>query len=137
MTAVECRRFLLDRPRNIRLATVRSDGRPHVVPVWFDLDGDDVIIWTDSGSVKARNIARDPRVALSVDDDGPPWSFVMIDGIATIERDPRAVRWWGYRIGQRYEPSDAPPPDPDSTEDIGGACLIRVRPSKVIARVAG
>ncbi len=46
MTPDEYESFLLDRPRTAKLATVRDDGRPHIVPVWFDLDGDGFIFTT-------------------------------------------------------------------------------------------
>ncbi len=46
------------------MATVRNDGRPHVVPIWFDLDGDDLVFTTWHTSVKAANLRRDPRVSI-------------------------------------------------------------------------
>jgi nitroimidazol reductase NimA-like FMN-containing flavoprotein (pyridoxamine 5'-phosphate oxidase superfamily) len=50
------------------LATTRADGSPHVAPIWFLPDGDDVVFTTWHASVKGRNLARDPRAAISVDD---------------------------------------------------------------------
>ncbi len=64
MTPAEIRSFLLDRIRTGKLATVRKDGRPHVVPVWFELDGDTIVFTTWHQTVKAANIRRDPRVLL-------------------------------------------------------------------------
>jgi len=46
MTPDECRAFLLARARTGKLATVRADGRPHIAPIWFTLDGDDLIFTT-------------------------------------------------------------------------------------------
>jgi PPOX class probable F420-dependent enzyme len=77
MSPAEARAFLLARPRTAKLATVRADGRPHVAPVWFDLDGDDLRFTTWHASVKAVNLRRDPRVSLCVDDEAPPFAFVM------------------------------------------------------------
>ncbi len=56
MTAAEVRSFLLGRVRTASLATVRADGHPHVVPVWFDLDGDTIIFTMGEASVKAKNM---------------------------------------------------------------------------------
>ena len=60
MTPDECRAFLLDRVHTAKLATVRPDGRPHVVPVWFDLDGSTLVFTMAENTVKAANIRRDP-----------------------------------------------------------------------------
>ncbi len=94
MGVAERRSFLLGRSRTASLATVRADGRPHVAPVWFDLDGDTVIFTTWHDSVKARNIYRDPRVSLCVDDEEPPFAFVMIEGTAEMTAGaPDLLHW--------------------------------------------
>ena len=69
-----------------KVATVRTDGRPHIAPVWFVLDDDtkDLVFTTGHTSLKAKNIQRDPRVSISVDDQTPLYSFVIVDGIAEI-----------------------------------------------------
>src|SRR5262245_11438026 len=84
MTPEERRAFLLDTPRTAKLATVRADGRPHVAPIWFTLDGDVVIFTTWHATVKAANIQRDGRVSICVDDEKPPFAYVLIDGTASI-----------------------------------------------------
>ncbi|WP_129675316.1 PPOX class F420-dependent oxidoreductase [Candidatus Chloroploca sp. Khr17] len=102
MTSTEARDFVLTRARTAKLATVRADGRPHVAPIWFDLEGDDVVFTTWHTSVKAANLRRDPRVSLCVDDDAPPFSFVIIEGLATLSEDPVALKTWATRIAGRY-----------------------------------
>ena len=57
----EQRNFLLGQARTGKLATVRKDGRPHVVPVWYELDGYKLIFTTGEKSIKAANIRRDPH----------------------------------------------------------------------------
>jgi hypothetical protein len=54
------------------VATVRADGSPHAVPVWYSWDGRAVNVWTDAGRVWVRNLSRDPRVAFTVQQSGPP-----------------------------------------------------------------
>src|SRR5689334_13354132 len=108
MTAIttltpECRAFLLSGTRTGKLATVRADGRPHVVPIWFELDGDTLVFMTGETSVKGKRMRHDARVALCVDDETPPYSFVMIEGTAElIDDDPEALLYWATRIGERY-----------------------------------
>jgi hypothetical protein len=72
LTTAEALAFLTARPRSAKLATVRADGRPHVAPVWFALDGEVIVFTTWRTTVKAANLRRDPRVALCIDDDAPP-----------------------------------------------------------------
>ena len=83
MSEGEWREFLIAGTRTGKLATVRADGRAHVAPVWFLLDGDDILFNTGADSVKGGNLRRDARATLCVDDDKPPYAFVIITG--TIE----------------------------------------------------
>ena len=84
MTKDEYMAFLCQGTRTGKLATVREDGRPHVVPIWFVLDGEKIIFTTGESSVKAKNMRRDSRVSLSVDDQTPPYSFVTVEGNVSI-----------------------------------------------------
>ena len=72
MTPEEYRSFLTTGTRTAKLATVGADGRPHVVPIWFVLDGDTVVFTTGERSAKALHMRRNPRVAFCVDDETPP-----------------------------------------------------------------
>jgi PPOX class probable F420-dependent enzyme len=99
----EERTFLLSGTRTGKLATVRADGRPHIVPVAFDLDGDTIIILVMHTSVKARNMQRDPRVCLCVDVETPPYAYIQIEGIVEMSADLSALAYWGKRIVSRYD----------------------------------
>src|SRR4051794_28269918 len=79
MTEQEWRAFVMDGTRTAKVATARKDGRPHVVPVWFVLDGDDVVFTTTATSVKGTALRRDRYACLCVDDQAPPFSFVMVE----------------------------------------------------------
>ncbi|MEN3315726.1 MAG: hypothetical protein V7605_1960, partial [Acidimicrobiaceae bacterium] len=95
MTRDEWRAFLTEPVRTAKLATVRADGRPHVAPIWFALDDDDTIVFmTGASSVKGRSILAEPRVALCVDDDRPPFSYVLVEGRAEIVDDAEALLFW-------------------------------------------
>lgn len=100
------RSFLLSSPaRTATLATVRDDGRPHAKPIWFDLDGDDVIFNTGESTVAGRNLARDGRATLCIDDPLPPFSYVILEGtvsLSTHAADAAALRLWAGRLGARY-----------------------------------
>ena len=65
------------------LATLLPDGAPHSVPVWVDREGDRIAVLTGPGSRKARNVARDPRVAISIIDHDQPYAPALIRGHVT------------------------------------------------------
>jgi PPOX class probable F420-dependent enzyme len=97
-----CYAFLRARPRTAKLATVRPNGRPHVAPVWYALDGDELIFTTWHTTVKARNLEHNPWVSICVDDEEPPFAFVKLDGTASLSTNPDALRLWAGRIADRY-----------------------------------
>jgi PPOX class probable F420-dependent enzyme len=75
----------LNRTRPALLGTVgtlRANGSPHVVPVWYRWDGEAVHIWSDEGRGWVRNVLRDPRVAFSVQEPQPPFAAVVMHGRA-------------------------------------------------------
>ena len=78
-------RRLLDSTAVAHLATVLPDGSPHCVPLWVGTEGDRVAILTGPGSRKARNLRRDPRVALSLAPPEDPFTPVIVRG--------RVVQW--------------------------------------------
>jgi PPOX class probable F420-dependent enzyme len=133
MTPEEYRAFLLERPRTAKLATVRADGRPHVAPVWFDLDGDALVFTTWHTTVKAANLRRDPRVSLCVDDDAPPFAFVIVEGTAAISEDAAELRRWAASIAGRYMGADQAAAY-GARNGVPGELLVRVTPTHVVAQ---
>jgi len=134
MTRDEWRAFLLAEPaRTATLATVRTDGRPHVAPVWIDLDDDDTIVFTTgAGTVKGRTLVAEPRVALCVDDDRPPFSFVVVEGRAEVSEDPEGLLEWATRLGARYMGADRAE-EYGRRNGVPGELLVRVTPTRVMA----
>ncbi|MBG0857318.1 PPOX class F420-dependent oxidoreductase [Streptomyces spinoverrucosus] len=135
MTDTEWRAFVSQGTRTGKLSTVKADGSPHVAPIWFLLDGDEVVFNTSKSSVKGRNLARDGRVALCVDDDRPPFDFVVLQGQARLSEDLDELRLWATRIGARYMGEER-------AEEFGerngmpGELLVRVTIDKVLAQKA-
>lgn len=132
MTKPEIEQFLAHGQRTAKVATTRPDGRPHVVPVWFVMAGDDLIFMTGSGTVKGRALARDPRLTIAVDLESTPYSFVMLEGTATLSGDVEAMLPWSIAIARRYVPLD-------QAEAFGrrnaveGEVLVRVSPTRIVA----
>ncbi|MGW4733349.1 PPOX class F420-dependent oxidoreductase [Streptomyces shenzhenensis] len=132
MTDEEWREFVSYGTRTGKLSTVRADGSPHVAPIWFLLDGDEVVFNTGKETVKGRNLARDARVALCVDDDRPPFHFVVLSGRARLSEDLGEVRQWATRIGARYMGEDRAE-EFGARNGVPGELLVRVSVDKVVA----
>ncbi len=78
---------LLSRPNFAHLSTLMPDGSPNTTPVWIGLEGDNIVICTGEGSLKARNLRHDPRLSLSVVDFDNPYEEVQIRGRVVEFRD--------------------------------------------------
>jgi PPOX class probable F420-dependent enzyme len=102
MTKEECLQFLRSPVRTGKLATVRTDGRPLVVPVWYDLEGETVVFMTAQDSIKAKSMHRDPWVSLCVDDEVTPFAYVELEGTVVMSDGADQGRYWATRIGGRY-----------------------------------
>jgi PPOX class probable F420-dependent enzyme len=150
MSKKEIKKFLMQDTFTGKLATLKKDGSPHIAPIWFVLDSDDknghddddggggraydIIFTTNSTSVKAKNIQRDNRVCICVDDQRPPFSFVMVHGTAKIHHHYKQNELFrlATKIAQRYMGKD-------NAEDYGrrnsteGEVLVRIKPTRTIA----
>jgi PPOX class probable F420-dependent enzyme len=78
----------LAEPRNVIVAGIRKDGRPHLSPNWYFWDGERFYISTTRGRVKYRVFRRDPRVELSID-DVTGFRSVLVSGTVEIREDVR------------------------------------------------
>jgi PPOX class probable F420-dependent enzyme len=123
--------FLSEGTRTGLLGYLASDGRPLVAPVWFVVDGGALAFNTGKNTAKGRALARDPRVVMCVDDSQPPYSFVQVQGIATIGEDPQDVLDIATRTGGRYMGAER-------AEEFGrrngvpGELVVRITPTKVL-----
>jgi PPOX class probable F420-dependent enzyme len=112
---------------------VRAKGLPHVKPVWFVLDGDELIFTTHESYVMTRHLRRDPHITLTIDDQEAPYSFVIIEGTVTLSEDLDELVRWATVIGGRYMGAER-------AEEFGrrngvpGELLVRVTPTKILAR---
>jgi PPOX class probable F420-dependent enzyme len=132
MNEDEVRAFLTSMPPHTgKVATVRADGRPHVAPVWFAVDDDGSIYFTTGAdTVKGKNLARAGYAAMSVDDERPPFSFVMLEGPVELSDDLDAVRKWATVVGARYMGEDKAEAFGERNA-VPGELLAHLRPEKV------
>jgi PPOX class probable F420-dependent enzyme len=132
MSEAEVRIFLTRLPASTgKLATVRADGRPHVTPVWFDVDDDGSVVFnTGADTVKGKNLLREGRAALCVDEALPPFSFVTIEGPVEISQNPDELLAWATRLGGRYMGQDRAA-DYGRRNAVPGELVVRLRPEHV------
>jgi PPOX class probable F420-dependent enzyme len=133
MTPEDYRAFMLGTARTGKLATVRADGRPHVAPIWFDMDGDVIVFNTSENSIKGKNIRRDPRIMLCVDDEKPPFAYALIEGTAEIANlSPEELIYWAGRIAGRYM-GQGQAESYGKRNGVPGEYLIRLTPTRILA----
>jgi PPOX class probable F420-dependent enzyme len=128
----EWRAFVSEGTRTGKLATVRADGRPHVVPIWFVLDGDDLVFNTGAETVKGRNLRRTGRACLCVDDERPPFAYVMVEGPVTLSEDVDAMLPLSTAIGARYMGAERGA-EFGARNAVPGELLVRLRAEHVAA----
>ena len=127
-----------------KVSTATLDGIPHVAPVWFVIDYDSlsndnkdftIFFTTFYNSVKARHLISNPKVCVCVDDQKPPFSFIIINGMAEIDQNPKydellrltsriAERYMGKENAEKYSKRNA----------VKGECIIKIKPTKIIAQ---
>jgi PPOX class probable F420-dependent enzyme len=133
MTEQEWRAFVMQGTRTGKVATARKDGRPHVVPVWFVLDGEDIVFTTSATSVKGQALRRDRYACMCVDDQVPPFSFVMLEGPVDLSTDLEELLEIATRIGRRYM-GDARAAEFGARNATPGELLVRLRPAHALAQ---
>ncbi|OBJ66500.1 PPOX class F420-dependent oxidoreductase [Mycobacterium colombiense] len=122
--------FLSAGTRTGMLGYLAADGRPLVAPVWFVVDDGQLAFNTGRGTSKGRALARDPRVVICVDDPHPPYSFVQVQGVATVSEDPQGLLDIATRTGRRYMGADRAD-EFGRRNAVSGELVVRVRPTKV------
>jgi PPOX class probable F420-dependent enzyme len=103
MTAEELHAFLAEQ-MVMQCATAGPRGLPHMVPLWFVSEGLDLVGWTYAKSQKARNLERDPRATIGIEDGVRYHELrgVMFECDVRLERDPARVEEYGLRLFDRY-----------------------------------
>ena len=125
------RAFLTEGTRTGKLSFTAASGQPLVAPVWFILDGGDLVLNTGKDTAKGRALARDPRTAICVDLERPPYAFIQVQGMAELSEDPAELVRTATAIAARYM-------GPERAAEFGqrngvpGELVVRIRPHKVV-----
>jgi PPOX class probable F420-dependent enzyme len=103
-----------------------------MMPVWFVLDDEELVFTTWADSVKGRNLRRNPRAAVIVDEEVAPYAFVHIRGRVTLSEDLEELLRFATTIGGRYMGADRAG-EFGRRNAVPGELLVRLRPERVIA----
>lgn len=111
------------------VATIAADGSPQVTPVWVELEGENIIINTALGRAKARNLATDPRVAISLTDPDDPYVFIGVRG-TVVEFTTEGADEVIDRLARKYLDVDTYPYRREGEVRV----TVRIRPDRIIAQ---
>lgn len=121
-------RDLFEKATFAHVTTMTPDGKPHTTPVWIGYDEDDnrLLVNTERGRRKERNVAEDPAVSVSMTDPENPYRFCSVTGEVT-EVTTDGAREHIDELAQRYM-GEEEYPNPIQTERV----VLRIRPDEVL-----
>jgi PPOX class probable F420-dependent enzyme len=132
MSTEEWHEFVARGVHTGKFSTIGADGAPHITPVWYVFDGEAFLFTAGGGTAKVRNLRRDPRAAICVDEEAPPYAYVEVCGDVTLSEDLDELVDVATRAGARYA-------GPERAEEFGkrngvpGEVVVRLHPRKVVA----
>ncbi|MEE8422058.1 MAG: TIGR03618 family F420-dependent PPOX class oxidoreductase [Dehalococcoidia bacterium] len=126
---------MIERGRNLQVASIGRDGQPHLVPMWFVVDDGLITFTTYAKSQKVRNLRRDPRITVLLE-EGTAYNEVRgvaIEGEAEVTDDPSYTARILARVGAKQSGRPEPPADfqPEITDAARKRCTVRVQPRRV------
>lgn len=113
------------------VTSLRKDGSPATSLIFYALDGDELLFSTTRDRLKAKTLKRDPRVAVTVLDEGAPYRYVSVEGAATVIEGDIVPDHIAINRAMRNQPDWQPPDGYEATLREQGRVVIRVRPIRV------
>lgn len=104
------------------VATLGDDGTPQTTAVWIDTDGENVLFNTKRGRAKVDHLEADPRVSVIVLNHENPYSWLSVEGVASLEEGEKAVEHI-HMLANKYTGADF--------SDLEGRVMVRVKPERV------
>lgn len=122
-------RDLLQKPLIARMATIDAAGYPHVVPVWFILDQNDLVVMGTRDTRKVGHMQANPKGSISVGGEAGSGGGYLIKGEWRVEEDPG--KHWQRTITHHYEPPDQAEKDLAAWADLD-IIVMRLKPVRLI-----
>ena len=110
------------------VATIGPDGTPHTQPLWVDTDGEHLLINTETGRQKFKNLQRDPRVTVTLLDPENPYSYVEVRGRMVDSVTGPEARQHIDQLSQKYNGTDYG--NPIQTERV----IVKIDADKTLGR---
>ncbi|HEY8687100.1 MAG TPA: PPOX class F420-dependent oxidoreductase [Chloroflexota bacterium] len=121
-------RTFLNEPRFGVMATINADGTPQQSVVWYELQGDEIMLNTKGGRLKDRNLRRDPRAALCIEDGN---HYVALRGPVTLNDDQTVAQSDIERLAVRYDGAEKARAQVRSQFSREARVTIRLRPERI------
>ncbi len=119
----------LERPLIAHVTSLRADGSPHTVPVWYQYADGRFYLFTPSRSVKVRNLRRDPRLTISIASEDEPYRYVVADGTAELSDERPLDR--GGAIASRYRGAGGLAYVQDVDSEYDGVTIVSLTPTRM------
>ena len=112
------------------LATINQDGTPQLTTMWYLLEDDGTILMnTKVGRLKERNLRRDPRISICIEDD---YNFLTINGTVQLIDDPQKTQNDIYRLSARYHGEEKARRQMQDQFSKETRMSLRLKPERVI-----
>lgn len=121
----------LERPLVAVYVTLRADGSPHAIPVWYEYRDGDFLVFTSSTFQRVKNLERDSRAAITISMHDEPYMYVSAEGPVSIT--PEGVAETGLSIARRYMGEDAQQFLDDVYDEH--SVVLRLRPERILTWV--
>jgi PPOX class probable F420-dependent enzyme len=122
-------RAFLQKPLIARMSTVGPDGYPHTVPVWFKLDGDDIVVISTRDTRKVQHILANPKGAVTVGGDPGDGAGYLLQGDFSVEEDPGLA--WMKTLTRYYEDAEQAEKDIAAWSDLD-MIVIRLKLKRAV-----
>jgi PPOX class probable F420-dependent enzyme len=113
------------------VTSLRKDGSPTNSVIFYAREGDELIFSTTLSRLKAKTLMHDPRIALTVLDEGQPFGYVTIEGTATVQQDDIIPPHIELNKAMRRVAEFNPPEGYAQRLESEGRVIVRVRPTRV------
>lgn len=113
------------------VTTLRRDGSPATSVLFYAVDGDELLLSTTKDRLKAKTLRRDPRIVVTVLDEGAPYRYVSVEGTARLEDDDLVAAHTLINRAMRGAPDWTPPEGFEERLRGEGRVVIRVTPARV------
>ncbi len=114
------------------LSTLNRDGSPNTLPLWYEWDGERILMVSEAETAKIRRLRRDPRAALCIAEGvGSMEAWVSVEGTVELVDDPQRTWHLARRMMERYYDPDRARTTIETLSNAGGLLLLELKPNRI------